>query len=118
MRRPPRRHDNRATARADAAIMAVASLSANREHWLTVQAHVSQREKEIMMDQEWEPVVGDLVYIASEQHCGRVLSVESDGGSALFIVEMDPLPSPAKAASWGHDPPEQLCCTIDELSAG
>jgi hypothetical protein len=46
------------------------------------------------------------------------LSVESDGGSALFIVEMDPLPSPAKAASWGHDPPEQLCCTIDELSAG
>ena len=70
------------------------------------------------MDQEWEPVVGDLVYIASEQHSGRVLSVESDGGSALFIVEMDPLPSPAKAASWGHDPPEQLCCTIDELSAG
>jgi hypothetical protein len=70
------------------------------------------------MNQEWEPSVGDSVYIASEQNSGRVVSIDSDGSSSLFMVEMDPLQSEVNKAGWGRDAPEQLCCTIDELSAG
>jgi hypothetical protein len=73
-----------------------------------------------IMDDEWSPIIGDRVYIEDEQQAGQVIGIESEGGTVLYRVEMDSAPA-GKASShgpaWGYDPPEQLSCTIDELTA-
>jgi hypothetical protein len=73
-----------------------------------------------MMDDEWSPTVGDRVYVSLEQRAGQVLSIDQDGVTTVYRIELDRPPgsaAPGRPASWGHDSLEQVSCTLDELTA-
>ncbi|HEX3246664.1 MAG TPA: hypothetical protein VHX16_14750 [Chloroflexota bacterium] len=72
-----------------------------------------------MMDDEWSPTVGDRVYVSLEQRAGQVVSIDPDGATIVYRIELDRPPGSegaGRSTGWGDDSLEQVSCTLDELT--